>query len=623
MAEYLESTKIKMFPSAYREESSDPESYFTTEGNLTKNNVLGFSSKNFIEVDASNNVTIVLGGYRFTATLSNLQALQSKSAFASATKIYACIKTLDKGSQNTYKTLVAFGSGNTILDDSGNFVGLAFDSSTTGASASILLFERADTSSAWSIPASSKLNVSTTQISNGDSSTDNITQRFTTNNFQASYANISSASISTVNANAITFNNIYGGSITLGSGSNTTSITSNGLSTYEINVSTLYSGCVATSDLSATYLYCTCGASIVNADISNILSVDISNIQQGSVQTKYIHLPYYNTCDSQTYSWNFGVAQDYLTSYTSYGGNGTLVLHNDEGNYYLLFPYRASGLPTYDMLATEKRVFSDSNTFYGSNAFDGSSFSTGNNTTVKLNKLKTYTANSSTTRGAVSVNTSNGELYSENLTTDDPSSVGTSYNFIDSISQSRTGKITVTKKGIPTASDIAYGLVSTTTQYFAGDKTFEDAVTCDTSISSPKYYGAPWESDGKTIKNATVAEKLDGLSKSFIKQSWAAAWSTNGWEWSQGGTYQFLMSDDSEEIFANIGIVTIPTDPYNASCSVNSPEFLTPVNNSGTYLLTFKDINDYPTIVLKSTVGFPPTQTNMTTKWKLWIRRIQ
>ena len=165
---YLASSSVKMFPSAYRGQSVDAEAYFTTEGNLTKSDVLGFASKSFIDSYDGTNITIVIDGYRFDTTKSAIQAL----AESGDSEIYADIKTVAKGTSGTFKTLIGYNdTTQVILDDGTYFKGLAFASSKAQLSDNALLVLKL-VNGTWGVPSTSKLNVSPSQIRASDNDAD-------------------------------------------------------------------------------------------------------------------------------------------------------------------------------------------------------------------------------------------------------------------------------------------------------------------------------------------------------------------------------------------------------------------------------------------------------------------
>jgi len=81
-------------------------------------------------------------------------------------------------------------------------------------------------------------------------------------------------------------------------------------------------------------------------------------------------------------------------------------------------------------------------------------------------------------------------------TVNSPSTSGTEISFIDTDSQSN-GTISATKKNVRGASASHRGIITTTSQLFAGNKTFNDAL----SINANKNYN--WE----TNTNAFLVNK--------------------------------------------------------------------------------------------------------------------
>lgn len=190
MPQYLNSSNVKMFPSAYRGQNVDAEAYFTTEGNLTKSDVLGFYHKSFIEDLGSGNLVIVIEGYRFDVSMSSIISL-----FSSDSEVYADIKTLNKGSDGTFKTLVSYSDSGTILDDGTYFKGLAFATTISELSArAIKVLEKVE--GTWRVPNTSKLNIVANQIMTGDSGQDvntSIREKIVTSELQA--INVSSGTL--------------------------------------------------------------------------------------------------------------------------------------------------------------------------------------------------------------------------------------------------------------------------------------------------------------------------------------------------------------------------------------------------------------------------------------------
>ena len=187
---YLGSSSVKMFPSAYRGQSVDPEAYFTTEGNLTKAEVLGFASKSFVDEYDGTNITIVIKGYRFDTTKAAIEAL----ATSGDEKIYADITIVAKGADGTFNTLTCYGGSQVVLDDGTYFKGLAFSSDSTELTSSALLVLE-NVEGTWGVPSASRLNVSPSQIRTSDSGDDedkSFSEKIVTNTLVASTINSTS-----------------------------------------------------------------------------------------------------------------------------------------------------------------------------------------------------------------------------------------------------------------------------------------------------------------------------------------------------------------------------------------------------------------------------------------------
>ena len=125
------------------------------------------------------------------------------------------------------------------------------------------------------------------------------------------------------------------------------------------------------------------------------------------------------------------------------------------------------------------------------------------NTDVNLNgyvNALSGTANS----GVVTNITKSGStisVTSTNLTVNSPTKNGTATEFIDSVSQAANGKITATKKGIPTATASALGLVKGGT---TSGKNYGVTVAADGSMT----VNVPWTdtntNDNQTVKTSTT-----------------------------------------------------------------------------------------------------------------------
>ena len=77
--------------------------------------------------------------------------------------------------------------------------------------------------------------------------------------------------------------------------------------------------------------------------------------------------------------------------------------------------------------------------------------------------------------------TTNGVLTAGTLATTDPTASGSGITYIASVSQDSKGKISATKSTVRDASASQSGVVNTTTQSFAGAKTFTGGITVGSS----------------------------------------------------------------------------------------------------------------------------------------------
>jgi hypothetical protein len=183
MANYLLSTNIKVFPTAYRG-SADPQASLTTEDNLISLGVRGLGMMSFAKAeDSAGYIVFCVGGYWFKAKKTDIVAL----ADTSATSIYANIKIASLTSTVagvTVPTLVQWGTitgDNYSLDIDTYFKGIYFsDTASTDASFSLLLLTKSGTT--WSVPVASILNILSSQVKDSSGNVP-ISTRFTSNEF--------------------------------------------------------------------------------------------------------------------------------------------------------------------------------------------------------------------------------------------------------------------------------------------------------------------------------------------------------------------------------------------------------------------------------------------------------
>lgn len=164
MANFLESNKIKMYPSSFREHSIDPDSYLNTESNLTQARKLSedssLNSYVFEEVDGEDTYLIIyLGGYCFRVLKQDIINL-------GLSPTWAYIKLLEDTSyyneSETFKNkrLDNIVSSGSKLDREDVFEGIKFiQSEPTSSSYKIQVL---DTSG--NIPSKSRLKLKTSEV---------------------------------------------------------------------------------------------------------------------------------------------------------------------------------------------------------------------------------------------------------------------------------------------------------------------------------------------------------------------------------------------------------------------------------------------------------------------------
>ena len=188
---YIESEKVKFYPSAYRQyqegretKNTNPESELNTEYNITSHIAkLLKKNKGCFVVDYIENVTLefYLGGYYIHITSPQ----DILNAFTDATEIWANMKVAPftptdttKGFSELYEVVDYEDSGKNIDELNNNvvsFKGVAFLSKKdNNATFSLQLFTRQNTKKPWSILESSKYILDTREIFNfnGDYSID-------------------------------------------------------------------------------------------------------------------------------------------------------------------------------------------------------------------------------------------------------------------------------------------------------------------------------------------------------------------------------------------------------------------------------------------------------------------
>lgn len=208
---YIESGKVKFYPSAYRQyqdgtetKNINPESELNTEYNITSHiaKLLKKNKGSFI-VDYVENVRLefYLGGYYIHITSPQ----DILGAFSNSTEIWANMKVAPftptdttKGFSELYE-VVDYGDSGKNIDELNNnivsFKGVAFLSTKdNNATFSLCLFTREDADSPWDIYEQSNYILDSSEIGNTDS-THNIAQEFDTDELSANQGNIGYATI--------------------------------------------------------------------------------------------------------------------------------------------------------------------------------------------------------------------------------------------------------------------------------------------------------------------------------------------------------------------------------------------------------------------------------------------
>lgn len=186
---YIESGKVKFYPSAYRQyqdgvetKNINPESELNTEYNITSHiaKLLKRNKGSFIvNYVENNNLEFYLGGYYIHITSPQ----DILGAFPNATTIWANMKVVPftptdntKGFSELYEVVDYEDNGKNIDEINNNvvsFKGVAFlDTKDSNATFSLCLFSRKDTKSSWHTHTSSEYILDTSEIYNENSDTD-------------------------------------------------------------------------------------------------------------------------------------------------------------------------------------------------------------------------------------------------------------------------------------------------------------------------------------------------------------------------------------------------------------------------------------------------------------------
>ena len=198
---YIESGKVKFYPSAYRQyqdggetKNINPESELNTEYNITSH-IAKLLKKNkgsfIVDYVENNDLEFYLGGYYIHITSPQ----DILNAFPNATKIWANMKVAPFTPTDNTKEfselyeVVDYEDNNKNIDELDNsvvsFKGVAFlDTKDSSATFSLCLFSRKDTTSSWGSVESSKYILDSSEILNNDSDY-NISQEFDCGNIGA------------------------------------------------------------------------------------------------------------------------------------------------------------------------------------------------------------------------------------------------------------------------------------------------------------------------------------------------------------------------------------------------------------------------------------------------------
>lgn len=206
MPQYLESTKVKLFPSAYRGNNSgagsklyNPESRVPSEDNLT-NMIQGLTNRDgFVisKADDLSSVRFVLKGYLFDIDLSDniwVSGLPTGSSIFASIQVAPKVPGGTTDTTNTTYTLISLTNQETPLSDTldvnNSFGALALDSSEPSAADGLFSLKilTKDTTG-WIIPTASTLRFVKEFIENADGL--NIGKVFNTDTFSAVDAVIS------------------------------------------------------------------------------------------------------------------------------------------------------------------------------------------------------------------------------------------------------------------------------------------------------------------------------------------------------------------------------------------------------------------------------------------------
>jgi len=184
MNKYLESSQVKVYPSAFRSSEIDLEASRFTEGSITKLVKAPLFKESFVKIENNGSMTLVLGGYIFTIIdpIINIKSLFSNQPES----IYAFIvsKVITSTNDNIPLTmLVNIENESSTLDDTSMFKALAFSDtkpSEENYPLQIKVLEWSETLNDYKVSSESKLILDSIQIKDNLSGDKSIRELFKT-----------------------------------------------------------------------------------------------------------------------------------------------------------------------------------------------------------------------------------------------------------------------------------------------------------------------------------------------------------------------------------------------------------------------------------------------------------
>lgn len=157
---YLDSSKINVYPSGYRGNGINPESFVNSEQNLNEIASRLTSEDSYIAHENGVNIEFVIKGYLFKALKSDVTGLFTNPS--NGTIIYASVNIVSQTADvtgGTYNTLIPYDEEVAgILDVSNEFKGVSFD--TTSGDLSLYKYDDDD----WNVIEDSMMTFSTKRI---------------------------------------------------------------------------------------------------------------------------------------------------------------------------------------------------------------------------------------------------------------------------------------------------------------------------------------------------------------------------------------------------------------------------------------------------------------------------